>query len=78
MEINFLAQGDITIKVEWTDQEFAKMTPDEILRRLNAGELFATAQNGGHIMAMEGDHLREVGNVVNVDNNLEYTDFSEN
>lgn len=72
VEITFNVSGYIKQNV-MLKLEYAHLTPDEIAAKLNSGEWVTTIQNNGTVdISANGE---EVGQVTDIDNNLEYENF---
>jgi hypothetical protein len=68
IEVSFSISGWVKQQIEVP----ADMDVTEIQRKLNAGELFTTIQEGGELVS---DSMSPVGNITYVNPETEYFDF---
>jgi hypothetical protein len=68
--VSFSARGGIDMRIEIRK---SGMTPEDLVNGLNAGTIQTTVQYGGKVMVTETGEL--VGDIVRVDNNMDYEDF---
>ena len=71
VEITFCAQGYVKQTVHITKKEW---TPEKLEEALNEGKVATTIQEDGTVDVVASGEV--IGTVENVDNNLEYEDFS--
>ena len=73
--ISFLAQGYVNQYISLPDD--FDLSDEEIIRGLNDGSILTTIQEEGVLMFIspKTGQKAHFGEIENVDNNLEYTDF---
>jgi hypothetical protein len=71
IKISFCVAGSIKQTIRLLNS--VKLTPDEIVQGLNDGSILTTIQEGGTVEFLADG--KKIGEVVNVDNECEYTEF---
>ena len=72
-KINFLVSGDISQTIKITDEDYSI---NKIIEGLNSGKYITTIHEDKEIVVTISG--RKIAEVINNDNNLEYTDFEIN
>ena len=73
VDISFLVQGHITQTIELPPD--CNLTGDEIIEQLDSGKMLTTIQEGGDVIMVNSEGIDIVASVLNVDNELEYSDY---
>jgi hypothetical protein len=70
IKITFGASGYVTQDISVPDE----VSAEEVAAKLNSGDWMTTIQEGGNLEVVASGEV--IGKVVNVDNDLEYDEFS--